>query len=276
MAGRPSREDRCLKGRLLNTLLDYRSVDIYQIAALRIADGDPDPQQPTFHCYVKLDRDIPLVIQKRTRVTPEDFVQAVPLEQAVADFRQFIGDLPLAAHNGRFDSSFVRYASEVRCKQGDITNPVLDTLELAVLLHPALSAHRLESLSNELLPADYQEQPVFQGLLRRFEVQGKTYHDARYDAIVAWYVFQRLVDDLNALDAPFLSEWLRLLPRERYPLSNLITEPGVTASSDPLDVMRLGSSAHPPRWIQASVPFDRQRVLGYYREDGKLHQGLAR
>jgi len=257
------------------TGLDHQKADIYQIAALKITDGQPDSHHPTFCHYIQLDRDIPLVIRKKTHVTEEEFAQAVPLEQAMADFRQFIGDLPLVAHNGRFDSSFVRYASEERCKQGDIPNPVLDTLELAVLLHPALSAHRLESLRDELLPTDYESQPVFQDLLRRFEAEGKSYHDARYDVIVTWFVFQRLVNDLNELDTPFLGEWLRLLPKERYLLSNLITRSGVTVGSEPLDIKTLVSTAPPPPLPQASERFDRQRVLGYYREGGKLNQALG-
>ena len=257
------------------TGLDYQKADIYQIAALKITDGQPDPQKATFYRYVQLDRDIPLVIREKTHITEEEFDQAVPLDQAIADFRQFIGGLPLVAHNGRFDSSFVRYASEVRCGQGDILNPVLDTLELAVLLYPAFPAHRLDSLRDELLPADQESQSTFQDLLGRFEAQGKKYHDARYDVIVTWYVFQRLMDDLNRLDAPFLSEWLRLLPKRRYLLSNLITRPGVRAGSEPLDIKALVSTAPPPLPPQASTPFDRQRVLGYYRQGGKLHQALG-
>lgn len=257
------------------TGLDYQKADIYQIAALKITDGQPDPHWPTFYRYVQLDRDIPLVIRKKTHVTEEEFAQAVSLEQAIADFRQFIGDLPLVAHNGRFDSSFVRYASEERCKQGDVLNPVLDTLELAVLLYPALSAHRLESLRDELLSTDYESRPVFQDLLRCFEAEGKTYHDARYDVIVTWFVFQQLVDDLNGLDTPFLNEWFRMLPKERYLLSNLITRSGVTVGSEPLDIKTLVSTAPPLPLPQASVPFDRQRVLGYYREGGKLNQALG-
>ena len=257
------------------TGLDYQKADIYQIAALKITDGQPDPHAPTFCRYVQLDRDIPLIIQKKTHVTEEEFARAVPLEQAIADFRQFIGDLPLVAHNGRFDSSFVRYASEERCKQGDVPNPVLDTLELAVLLYPALSAHRLESLRDELLPTDYESQPMFQDLLRRSEAKGKSYHDARYDVIVTWFVFQRLVNALNGLDTPFLDEWLRLLPKERSLLSNLIARSGVTAGSEPLDIKSLISIAPPPPLPQASERFDRQRVLGYYREGGKLNQALG-
>ena len=257
------------------TGLDYQKADIYQIAALKITDGQPDPHQPTFYRYVQLDRDIPLVIRRKTHVTEEEFAQAVPLEQAIADFRQFISDLPLVAHNGRFDSRFVRYASEERCKQGDIPNPVLDTLELAVLLYPAFSAHRLEWLRKELLPVDYESQPLFQDLLRRFEAAGKGYHDARYDVIVTWYVFQHLVDDLNGLDTPFLSEWLRLLPKERYLLSNLIARPGVTARSEQVDIGTLVSTAPLPPLSQASVPLDRQRVLDYYSEGGRLHQALG-
>ena len=257
------------------TGLDYQRAEIYQIAALKITGGEPDLYQPTFYRYVELDRAIPLVIQKKTHVTPEEFAQAVPLTQAIADFRQFIGDWPLVAHNGRFDSSFLRFASEVGCKQGDISNPVLDTLELAVLLYPTLPAHRLESLRDELLPADYESQPVFQDLLCRFDAQGKMYHDARYDVLVTWYVFQKVVDDLNELDLAFLGEWLRLLPKERYLLSNLITRPGGTAGSKPLDIQALASTGPPIPPSQASVSFDRARVLGYYREGGRLHQALG-
>jgi ATP-dependent DNA helicase RecQ len=138
-----------------------------------------------------------------------------------------------------------------------------------------LSTHRLESLRDKLLPDDYESQPAFQDLIRRFEAEGKRYHDARYDVIVTWYVFQRLLDDLNEFDTPFLSEWLRLLPKERYLLSNLITRPGVVAGRKPLDIKMLVSIAPPLPPPQASVPFDRQRVLGYYGEGGKLHQALG-
>jgi ATP-dependent DNA helicase RecQ len=265
----------CVVFDIETTGLDYQKADIYQIAALKITNGQPDPQQATFCRYVKLDRDIPLVIQKKTHVTAKEFAQAVPLEQAIADFRQFIGDLPLVAHNGRFDSSCVRYASEVRCRQGDFRNPVLDTLELAVLLHPGFSAHRLESLRQELLPDGQEPHPLFQDLLRRFEALDKKYHDARYDVVVTWYVFQRLVDDLNKLGAPLLDEWLRLLPRERYLLSNLIAHSREMAGDGPLDIRALVPTAPSPPPTQAGAPFDRQRVLGYYLEDGNLHQALG-
>ena len=257
------------------TGLHYRDSDIYQIAALKIADDYPDPFQPTLCSYIKLDREIPLLIQKKTGVTVEEFAQAVPMAEGIADFRQFVGDLPLVAHNGRFDSSFVRYASEERCGLGDLLNPVIDTLELAVLLHPALSAHRLESLRDELLPTGYESQQVFQDLLRRFEAEGKSYHDARYDVVVTWYVFRQLVQRLNGMDTAFLSEWLRLLPKNRYLLSNLITRPGLGLGKQPLDINGVVSAEPLSPRPQAIEPFDPLRVRSYYRPGGKLHQGLG-
>ncbi|MBC8446826.1 MAG: RecQ family ATP-dependent DNA helicase [Chloroflexi bacterium] len=257
------------------TGLDYRSADIYQIAALKITAGQPPPHHATFYRYVQLDRHIPLVIRHKTHVTEEEFAQAVPLHQAIAEFQQFVADLPLVAHNARFDSSFVRYASQVQCHQGDILNPVLDTLELAVLLHPTLPAHRLQTLRDELLPPDYESQSAFQDVLHRFAAQGKTYHDARYDVIVTWYLFRRLLDDLNGLDAPVLCEWLRLLPPERYLLSNLITRPGLIPGREPLDIKGCVPAISPPPPSPVGAPFDRQRVLGYYRQGGKLHQALG-
>jgi hypothetical protein len=43
------------------TGLDYQKAAIYQIAALKITDGHPNPQHATFYRYVQLDHDIPLV-----------------------------------------------------------------------------------------------------------------------------------------------------------------------------------------------------------------------
>jgi len=257
------------------TGLDYDSADIYQIAALKISQGEPDHLAPAFYRYVQLDHPLPLVIKRKQHVDDEEFADAVPLTIAIADFRQFVGDSPLVAHNGRFDSSFIRYAAEKRCGQPDFLNPVLDTLELSVLLHPELHSHRLEEVRKALLPPDLDHSVGFQNLLACFNAQGKSYHDARYDVLITWYVFRHLVEELNAQDAGFLSEWLRLLPGDQYALSCLIDRADVKRGERAIDIASWVSEPSPLPPPPARRPFSRERVLSYYRQNGKLHQAMG-
>src|SRR5690606_15000828 len=61
---------------------------------------------------------------------------------------EFVGDAVLVAHNARFDIGFI----QANCKAiglPELHNPVLDTLELARLLHPSLKNHRLNTLAEK-------------------------------------------------------------------------------------------------------------------------------
>lgn len=74
-------------------------------------------------------------------------VQDAPeLEPKLNEFIAFIGDAVLVAHNARFDMGFMQ-ANLKSLGLPEITNPVLDTLELARFLHPSMKNHRLNTLS---------------------------------------------------------------------------------------------------------------------------------
>ena len=50
-------------------------------------------------------------------------------EEAVKKFKKWTGDLPIVAHNAKFDASFIKMAYQ-KYNLGEFTNPVIDTLEL--------------------------------------------------------------------------------------------------------------------------------------------------
>jgi DNA polymerase III epsilon subunit family exonuclease len=64
--------------------------------------------------------------------------------QTVEDIKSkvldFLEDYTLVAHNARFDQGFL-YSALKKLK-----NPIIDTLEIGLLLHPESSSHRLETL----------------------------------------------------------------------------------------------------------------------------------
>lgn len=69
-------------------------------------------------------------------------MRAAPsFNEAADDFLAFIGDLPLVAHNARFDMHFLQTELGRR-----IDNDVIDTLRLSRELIPDLENHKLETL----------------------------------------------------------------------------------------------------------------------------------
>ncbi len=256
------------------TSLDYSTGDIFQIAALKVENGAPTPT--IFSSYVGTGENIPLIIRRKTGASEKDFLEARPIGEAIGELINFVGDLPLVAHNARFDLGFIRHTLVERMGHNDITNAVLDTLELAVMIRPSLSTYRLGALREEFLPQDIDSDPQFKQLIENFGAKGRTYHDARYDVLITWHLFERLRSELNSLPDEVLSEWLRLLPREEYPLSSLIRQ-SVQPATEPVDIQNFIPSADEaaPYRCFPTRPFDRERVIRYFQAGGKLHQALG-
>ncbi len=80
----------------------------------------------------------------------DDMVENSPRARTIlVEFKKFIGDAPLIAHNARFDVRFI--AQE--CQKSRITvpqNQVIDSLTLARICFPMSPSHSLESLTTYL------------------------------------------------------------------------------------------------------------------------------
>ncbi|MGB5079241.1 MAG: exonuclease domain-containing protein, partial [Burkholderiales bacterium] len=115
--------------------------------------------------------------------------------EALPAFHKFCEDTVLVAHNAAFDMRFLELkekAAGVRFEQ-----PVLDTLLLSAVAHPALNDHRLEAIAERL----------------GVPVIGR--HTALGDALLAGEVFLRLLGQLRELGIATLGQALDA-SRETY------------------------------------------------------------
>jgi len=118
---------------------------IIEIAAVRMVEGK---EVDRYTSFVDPHEKIPYNIQQLTNITDEMVAGAPSIEQVLPQFVDFVKDDILVAHNARFDIGFI----QANCKAlgiPEVTNPVLDTLELARLLHPSMKNHRLNTLADK-------------------------------------------------------------------------------------------------------------------------------
>ncbi len=90
---------------------------------------------------------IPDVITMITGIDDELVKNAISIEEALPQFITFIEDLPLVAHNSRFDLSFIEENIQA-LKLPMITNTNIDTVYLARKYIKGVYNHKLETLKN--------------------------------------------------------------------------------------------------------------------------------
>ncbi|MEA4987463.1 MAG: PHP domain-containing protein, partial [Anaerovorax sp.] len=91
---------------------------------------------------------LPEKITELTGITDDMIKDAPTLDHIFDKFMDFIGELPLVAHNADFDVSFIRVACAKRGKE--FSNPKVDTLYMARTLLKDLKRHKLNLVANAL------------------------------------------------------------------------------------------------------------------------------
>jgi DNA polymerase-3 subunit epsilon len=81
-------------------------------------------------------------------IHPEMLIGQPTVDQVLPGFHQFVDDTILVAHNAAFDMRFLQMKEERTAVQ--FTNPVLDTLLLSAVVHPAHENHDLEAIAQRL------------------------------------------------------------------------------------------------------------------------------
>jgi DNA polymerase-3 subunit epsilon len=81
-------------------------------------------------------------------IHPEMLIGQPTVDQVLPGFHQFVDDTILVAHNAAFDMRFLQMKEERTAIQ--FTNPVLDTLLLSAVVHPAHENHDLEAIAQRL------------------------------------------------------------------------------------------------------------------------------
>jgi len=127
----------------LSPMLGHR---IIEIGAVRLENG---AITTSFHSLIACGRPIPKGAQRVHGITDDMLHGRPPPEEVFEDFRAFIGKSMLAAHNARFDRSFLR--NEFNRLGWGLPNRMLCTLKRSRRLLPELPNFKLETVARYLL-----------------------------------------------------------------------------------------------------------------------------
>lgn len=125
-------------------------------------------------------RPLPQKIIDLTYIT-DDMLKGKENEDVVTKkFLEWVGDLPLVAHNAKFDISFMKAACN-KYNLGEFNATVLDTMSMARMLHPDWPNHKLSTLTKKLnIPWDEDK-----------------HHRADYDAEGTAFAFYKFCKDFD-------------------------------------------------------------------------------
>ncbi len=161
---------------------------IIEIGAVKIKDGEI---QERYDELINPGRTLPQKIVEVTNITDAMLIDKDTEENAVKRFLSWVGDLPMVAHNAKFDVSFLEMAMK-KYQLGSFTNPVLDTLEISRTLDSGYARHSLSAL------------------VKRYDVpwDESAHHRGDYDAegtaLVFWKMLKKLdnrnISKMNELD----------------------------------------------------------------------------
>lgn len=149
----------------------------------------------TFSELVDPKRKLPAVITEVTGIKDEDLVGKRHEDQVVADFKEWIKDYPVVAHNAKFDYSFIKEAYE-KALLGTFDNMVIDTLELSRALHPEWSQHNLKRLS------------------RKYKIKLDNHHRALDDAIATSELLYKQLQEVKTLGIDNVNDLGKVIDKE--------------------------------------------------------------
>jgi len=117
-----------------------------EIGAVKIKNGVITDR---FDELINLGRKLPQKIVELTNITDEMLINCDTEENVTKRFKEFIGDLPMVAHNAKFDIGFMSAAYN-KFNLGEFNNTVLDTMSMARMLYPNWKNHKLSTLVKQL------------------------------------------------------------------------------------------------------------------------------
>lgn len=156
------------------TGLDPEKDRITEIGAVKFRNGEIID---TFGTLVNPEMYIPDHIVKLTGITDDMIKNSPVIDSVMPKFMDFLGDMPIVAHNAGFDMSFIKYnAARMGLK---LTNPVIDTLQLSRKMFPRLGKHKLNTVAKHL------------------QIAQECHHRAVNDSITAAKIFIRCLEILK-------------------------------------------------------------------------------
>lgn len=138
------------------------SDQMIEIGAVKIKGGEVIDR---FDEFIDPHRPLPSKITELTSITDEMLAGHDNEEEVTKRFLAWTGELPMVAHNAKFDIGFISAACS-KYNLGEFSNTVLDTMSMARMLHPEWPNHKLTTL------------------VRRYKIEWDedAHHRADYDA----------------------------------------------------------------------------------------------
>ena len=161
--------------------------EMISIAGVRIVNGRV-LRGEVFDQLINPGRSVPAASTEVHGISEDMVRTAPPLGDVLPQFKRFVGDAVMVAHNAAFDMKFLTLKQESFGLSFD--NPVLDTVLLAAHVHGVSDSLTLDSLA------------VRYGIRLKDEDR----HTALGDSIATAEVFLRLIDLLEAADIKTLRD----------------------------------------------------------------------
>ncbi len=184
---------------------DPRVDTIVEVGAVRFrlfSDGSSIQAQvqDTWSSLINPGRPIPFQIQQLTGITQEEVIRAPRFSQVIQPLRRFVGDHPVVGHSIGLDLSFLQSHNL------PLSNPVIDTFELASILVPHAARYSLAQLGEALgLP-------------------NLCTHRALADALAVKDLFVALLERAEQLPRAILEEINRLAERVDWSLREVFRD----------------------------------------------------
>ncbi len=157
---------------------------IIELAAVKMREGEIIDR---FERFANPHHPLSQTTTDLTGITDEMVENAPDIGVVLKEFYEWIGEDTLIAHNASFDIGFLNVGLK-KLGLEKVKNPVIDTLELARMLHPELKNHRLNTLC------------------KRFSIDLTQHHRAIYDAEATGYLLVHLLKEAAEKDIHYQDE----------------------------------------------------------------------
>ncbi|MDD3341214.1 MAG: PolC-type DNA polymerase III [Bacilli bacterium] len=167
---------------------------IIEVGAVKIKDGVIIEK---YDELINPGRPLPAKIIEITQITDAMLADKDNEENAIKRFIEWYGDLPLVAHNAKFDVSFLEMALK-KYNLGSLKNPVIDTLELSRTMDNNFARHSLSAL------------------VKRYSVpfDETAHHRGDYDAEGTALVFHKMMKKLDGLNLEKMTDLDKLVSKD--------------------------------------------------------------
>lgn len=117
--------------------------ELIEVSAIKY---DGNKKIDTFSTLIKPKVRIPYYITNITGITNDMVEEAPEVEEVMPELVEFVGDLPIVAHNANFDYKFIQnYSNNSFTK-----NKLIDTVPIGRKLYPELPNHKLGTIAKHI------------------------------------------------------------------------------------------------------------------------------